>query len=130
MNLIFFLIILAFLCHNIDAATKDKRHGHNGVLESYNGKQIPFTVTNEQSSRLEKGLSVTFNERIGKSGRGVVIQDINATEPICMEKIRDLLSYPKMVPHVNKVKIYNEVKYSNVRLCDSIIVFCTLLISS
>lgn len=57
-----------------------------------------------------------FNERSGKSGRGVVIQDVNAEPPICMEKIRDLPNYPKMVPHVKTVEIYESQKFMNVSL--------------
>lgn len=55
-----------------------------------------------------------YNERTGKSGRGVVIQDINATQSICMSKIRDLSMYTKMVPHVKKVEIYENLKLANV----------------
>ncbi|RYH15640.1 hypothetical protein EON65_31465 [archaeon] len=57
---------------------------------------------------------MTYNERAGKSGRGVVIQDINASTAICMGKIRDLSMYHKMVPHVKKVEIYESVKCNNV----------------
>lgn len=56
-----------------------------------------------------------YNERAGKSGRGVVIQDINASTAICMSKIRDLGMYHKMVPHIKKVEIYESVKFNNVR---------------
>lgn len=58
---------------------------------------------------------VSFNEKgAGKSGRGVVIQDVNASPPICMSKIRDLPNYPKMVPHCKKVAIYESMKFPNV----------------
>lgn len=57
-----------------------------------------------------------YNERAGKSGRGVVIQDINASATICMERIRDLEKYTKVVPHVKKVDIYENKKFSNVSL--------------
>ena len=57
---------------------------------------------------------VLYNERDGTSGRGVVIQDVNATAPICMSKIRDLKSYSKMVPHVKAVDIYYSEKFLNV----------------
>lgn len=60
-------------------------------------------------------LQVTFNEKgVGKSGRGVVIQDVNASTAICMGRIRDLGMYSKMVPHVKKVDIYESVKFTNV----------------
>jgi hypothetical protein len=50
----------------------------------------------------------------GKSGRGLVIQDVNASTSICMSRIRDLPMYPKMVPHVKKVGIYESSKFNNV----------------
>lgn len=55
-----------------------------------------------------------YNERNGKSGRGVVVQDINASTAICMDKIRDLANYPKVVPHLKKVDIYESAKFINV----------------
>lgn len=58
---------------------------------------------------------MTFNEvNAGKSGRGVVIQDVNASNAICMGRIRDLSMYSKMVPHVKKVDIYESVTFANV----------------
>ena len=46
-----------------------------------------------------------------------IFQDINASTAICMSRIRDLLKYSKMVPHVKKVEIYEEIKFSNVCIC-------------
>lgn len=94
-------------------STKSKPHGHQGVLDAYDGNLIPMNLTPEQLKKLDKGDSVSFNERIGKSGRGVVVQDINASIPICMEKIRDLKAYPKMVPHVKTVDIYEGETFKN-----------------
>jgi len=111
---IFIYIFISLICLNIVyGATKSKKHGHDGVLEIYDGKPIPYTVSDEQAKKLDKGDPVTFNERIGKSGRGVVIQDVNASQLICMDKIRDLASYHKMVPKVKKVTIYDSVKFVN-----------------
>ena len=58
-------------------------------------------------------VQVTYNERVGKSGRGVVIQDINAPPNVCMDKIRDLKNYPKMVKAVKSVEIYEDFKHNN-----------------
>jgi hypothetical protein len=55
-----------------------------------------------------------INERSGKSGRGVVIQDIDASPVICMDKILDLKSYPKVVPHLKSVDIYDQHVHPNV----------------
>ena len=60
-------------------------------------------------------MKVTLTEAGGgKSGRGLVIQDVNASTSICMGRIRDLPMYPKMVPHVKKVGIYESEKFNNV----------------
>jgi len=108
MILILFVCLVALSC--VNAATKKNPHGHTGVLEPYDGKPIPTKVTKDQSKKLDKNEPVLFTEQSGKSGRGVVIQDINATQAICLDKIMDLKMYPKMVPHVKKVDIYEKKK--------------------
>lgn len=55
-----------------------------------------------------------YNDRDGKIGRGMVIQDIGASPSVCMDKIRDLTAYHKMVPHVKKVEIYDSQTFNNV----------------
>jgi hypothetical protein len=55
-----------------------------------------------------------MNERTGKAGRGLVIQDVNAPPAICMERIMDLPNYHKFVPKVRKVTIYEENALQNV----------------
>ena len=108
-----FIILGLSLLSLVFAATKDKPHGHKGVLEVYSGQLIPFKVSSDQEKKLAKGDNINFNERVGKSGRGVVIQDINATTTICMNKIRDLSIYPKVVPNVKKVQVYESLTHRN-----------------
>jgi hypothetical protein len=48
---------------------------------------------------------VLINERSGKSGRGIVIEDVMALPSVCMDKIRDLPNYKKMVPKGSSLKI-------------------------
>lgn len=109
------LMLLLQLCLLVIALASDskKPHGHKGVLEVYTGRQIPCKVTGEQAKKLDKGEPVMFNERVGKSGRGVVIQDVDSPPDICMDKIRDLPKYPKMVPHVKSIDIYENKKFLN-----------------
>ena len=111
----FLFVVLAFLglSWKADASDKNKPHGHKGVLEVYSGKPLPCKPTGEQQKKLDKGEPVMFNERSGKSGRGVVIQDVNSPPSICMDKIRDLPRYPKMVPHVKSMDIYENKKFLN-----------------
>lgn len=70
-------------------------------------------LTTDQEAKLDKGDHVTFNERVGKSGRGVVVQDVEAMPATCMGKIRDLPKYPVMVPNVKRVKIYDNLVFPN-----------------
>ncbi len=41
---------------------------------------------------------VVIVESAGKSGRGTIIQDVQASPEICMDRITDLENYYKMVP--------------------------------
>ena len=91
-------------------ATKAKPHTHQGALEPYDGKHIAYSLTKEENALLNSGKPVTINQRNGKSGRGIVIQDIHASPQVCLSKISDLPNYSKMVPNVKSIDIYdNEV---------------------
>ena len=116
MQALHLLWVLSSIVFIAQASSKTKPHGHKGALEPYDGKPLPMKLTGEQARKLEKGEAVVYNERSGSSGRGVVIQDVNATEPVCMDRIRDLPNYSKMVPHVKKVDIYHNEKFFNVSL--------------
>lgn len=111
------MIMIAFLLLGLAcvilASTMDKPHGHKGVLDFYDGSIIPLKLTGEQEAKLTKGEHVSFNERVGKSGRGVVVQDVQALPSTCMSKIRDLSNYVTMVPNVKKVQIYDTIKHAN-----------------
>jgi hypothetical protein len=107
------LVLFFFLCINILStfgASKTKPHTHQGMLEPYDGKHIPYSLTKEQNKDLNDGKPVTINQRNGKSGRGIVIQDIQAPPNVCLSRISDLANYSKMVPNVKSIEIYdNEV---------------------
>ena len=49
------------------------------------------------------------------AGRGLVIQDINATEATCLEVIQSYSNYSKLVPHVKSVTEYNRTELERVR---------------
>mmetsp|Transcript_34152 Transcript_34152/g.34808 ORF Transcript_34152/g.34808 Transcript_34152/m.34808 type:complete len:315 (+) Transcript_34152:60-1004(+) len=109
----FSLLSLLYLSYAF-AATKDKPHHHSGVLKAYDGKQISYDLTPDQQKKLDSGNPIIITtEDGGKSGRGFVLQDIEAPGSICLDKISDLKNYPKMVPHVKKVEIYEEETFAN-----------------
>lgn len=113
--------------------SSEKPHFHNGVLPPYDGKPIQVVVNAEQQQILDKEQPVCFpvlffiglmkfqvatKEMVGKSGRGIVIQDIRAATTTCMSKIRDLANYTKMVPHLKVCDVYDTQSFNNV--CDAI----------
>lgn len=107
------IINLLFIISYVSAASDKKRHSHNGVLEPYDGKPIPFSVSSDQESKLNNGQPVVFKDFKKFGGRGIVIQDIHANEEICMKTITDIAEYPKKVPRVKKVVIYEQTKFPN-----------------
>jgi len=107
-------LLAIFLCFTaVYAASKSKPHSHNGVLTPYDGKQISYTLTKEQQKKMDAGQPIIINEAKGKGGRGFVLQDIESTGSICLDRIADLKMYPKMVPHVKAVEIYEEESFAN-----------------
>jgi SLT domain-containing protein len=68
-----------------------------------------YLVLNKNKNKNKK---VVYSDKL--SGKGLVIQDINAPTSICMEKIIDLKNYNKYVAQVNKVQIYRNLKLPNV----------------
>ena len=98
--------LVCLLSQQSRAATKDRDQGHQGLLKPYTGRPLPMRINRSQQKKLDEGKSVLYNERQGKTGTGVCIADINSPPNICMDKICDLKAYPKMVPHVKKVQIY------------------------
>jgi hypothetical protein len=95
------------------SASKNKPHSHQGMLQPYDGKHISYTLTPEQNKKLNAGEPVVINQRNGKSGRGIVIQDIQAPPHVCIDRISDLRNYHKMVPNVKNIDIYEENTYPN-----------------
>jgi hypothetical protein len=48
--------LLCFIFVAVATASSNKKpHGHKGVIPAYDGKQIPFKPTGEQSKKLDKG---------------------------------------------------------------------------
>ena len=55
----FHLLLLALVVALVTASSKDKPHGHKGVLEAYNGQLLPFKATSDQEKKLSKGENVS-----------------------------------------------------------------------
>lgn len=57
-----------------------------------------------------------MKELEGKSGRGIVVQDIHAPPAVCMKMLLDLSSYHKMVPNGEKFAMISHSFGSNIFL--------------
>jgi hypothetical protein len=106
------LVLVALLQVTL-AGSMSKPHSNNGILQPYDGKHISYNITVEQNNQLNAGQPVAYSDRSGSAGRGVALQDIAAPPHICMDRISDLKNYPKMVPKVRKVEIYQDEKFEN-----------------
>lgn len=51
--------LLGFFLVCAQGASKDKPHGHKGILEVYNGKPLPIQLDATQKARLDKGEAVS-----------------------------------------------------------------------
>jgi hypothetical protein len=112
-------VLLLSGLHEIVAASKKKRHAHNGVLTPFDGRQLEYNLSPDQYTKLKNGDPVVINERKGSSGRGIVVQDIKAPPHVCMDRITDLDNYKKMVPNVKSVVTDKADVFSNGTLVTS-----------
>ena len=100
-TLIFVVLGLQLLL--VLGADEKKPHHHQGILKPYTGEHIPYTISKNDVEKLSKGEFVTQLTREGKSGRGIIIQDVEAPPHVCMDRIRDLKNYPKVVPNLKSI---------------------------
>lgn len=49
------IVFCSLVAHLVEAGTKSKPHAHTGVLEAYDGRHIPYSITVEQNQKLESG---------------------------------------------------------------------------
>eukprot|EP00981_Chlorochromonas_danica_P008842 scaffold2312_cov165-Ochromonas_danica.AAC.82 len=92
----FSILILLLSLISCYAGSKSKPHSHQGELQPYDNHHIPYSITPEQQAKLDAG-----------------DPDVAAPPAICMDRIRDLTNYNKMVPKVRSVSIYDQVKFPN-----------------
>jgi len=98
------VVAFAALATFARAASESKPHHHQGLLQPYSGKHISYEISKKDVEKLAKGGYVTQLTREGKSGRGVIIQDVDAPPHVVMDRIRDLKNYHKLVPNLKSIK--------------------------
>lgn len=113
MNVYKFLVAIMIFLMIAEGASKNKKHSHQGVLEPFDAKPLPFVLTSDQDRNLESGQPVVCQDIKGLGGKGFVIQDIDACPSICLELITDVAKYPGRVPRIQKVEVYDQKKFKN-----------------
>lgn len=57
-------LVCVVLLALVEAGTKSKPHAHSGVLQNYDGKHIPYSITLEQRQKLDSGQPVRLEAKI------------------------------------------------------------------
>ena len=52
------IVVVAFHFNTSKASSDKKPHGHQGILTPFDGKQIPYSLTEEESKLLDSGKPV------------------------------------------------------------------------
>jgi len=101
------LLLINLHCIN---GSSDSPHPHKGISKPFDNSLIKYSLTSSEEALLAQGKGVaktTKNTNGEKGGRGFAVQDVHAPISTTLATIADLLSYPKYVPSVKKVNIYN-----------------------
>jgi len=100
-------LILA-LCTVARCSDPTKPHEHQGTLEPFK-LGAPPPLTSSEQSQLAAGKSVQKTTELadGKGARAVAVFDVAAPPTTVWECILDLKNYPRMVPGVAAMDLYN-----------------------
>ena len=55
------ILLLSIIVSTVMCASKNKPHGHTGVLDHFDGKPLPYKLSGEQSKKLDNGEPVGFD---------------------------------------------------------------------
>ena len=114
-SLYLFLITIFFAVYEINCS-EEAKHPHDGLITPFTGKHIKYTLTTKEEELLNTGKGVTKTVKSTSNepgGIGFAVQDVNAPIYLILDTISDLTSYPKYVPSVKKVDIYDSKTFYN-----------------
>lgn len=95
-------------CGTLHAADPASPHPHTGVIEAFEGKPAQPNLGQEQLANLALGEAILITSEGSQGGRGVAIQDIQATPEAIWNRIRAFREYPGMVNYVEQCEPYLE----------------------
>ncbi len=109
MKVLIATLICALLPAAALAADANQPHDHQGVLTPYEGTPPVIELSDKDLARLAKGKSVMvpIQEAAG-AGRGLAIQDIEASPRVVWSRIVSYDRYPNWVNYVSECEIYEQ----------------------
>lgn len=90
------------------AADADSPHPHQGIVEPFRGPPAPPVLDPDQVRALARGEAVLTTLENDGGGRGMAIQDIQATPATVWNRILAFREYPDMVNYVVESEPYLE----------------------
>ena len=93
---------------DVRAADADSPHPHQGIVEPFRGLPTPPVLDPDQLQTLARGDAVLTTLKNGDGGRGMAIQDIQATPATVWNRILAFREYPDMVNYVVESEPYLE----------------------
>jgi len=90
------------------AANPDAPHPHQGVVRPFTGKPDMEAPDESQSLALARGEAILVTLEGESGGRGMAIQDIQASPETVWNRIAAFREYPEMVAHVSECEPYLE----------------------
>jgi hypothetical protein len=88
------------------AADPTKPHIHQGSIQAYQGAPPMVSLSADELARLAAGEVVKRQVQYADGGRGVAVQDIEASPEVVWDRILDFPAYPRMVDNVAECEIY------------------------
>ena len=88
------------------AADPNTAHPHNGELEPFVGGAPSLQLTAADHEKLAAGKPATRTAKEGTGGRGMAVQDIQASTDTVWSRILDYRNYPTMVDQVKLCETY------------------------
>lgn len=109
---LFTAVILSNNDNNVHASNFNKPHSHTGKVEPFQPGDPKVKLDGKALGILGAGKPYQTQVQTKDSGRGLVVQDVNAPTDIVWGRILDYDNYSSMVPKTVESKNYNIVPHN------------------
>ena len=97
-------MVMILLC--VAGSDVNSPHLHSGKLTPFDGNRINLSLNIEEERKLAAEGVLIRKTVSGNGGRGIVVQDVNASTSACMRAIKSVDAYKGLVPHIIAVEVY------------------------